>query len=145
MVDASLRATILESLRNLHETLGISFLYITHDLTTAHDVSRDIVILYRGSIVEAGRVEQVIKTPQHPYTQLLVDSIPWPDLTRRWERTPTGASVQAAAIPQTNGGCKFGDRCPHVMAVCRQAPPPLFPLDNGLRVSCYLYAANERR
>ena len=144
MVDASLRATILESLRHLHEELGISFLYITHDLTTAHHVGRDIVILYRGSVAEAGSVDRVIKSPQHPYTQLLVDSIPWPDLTRRWERTP-GEKVQRATVSQATAGCKFGDRCPQVMAVCRQAPPPLFPLDDGRKVSCYLHATEERR
>ena len=79
MVDASLRATILETLRNLTREHGISILYITHDLTTAYHVANIIVVLYRGSIVEAGDVNEVIKKPKHPYTRLLIDSIPWPD------------------------------------------------------------------
>ena len=84
MVDASLRATILETLRNLQRDHGVSIIYITHDLTTAFHIAKSIIVLYRGSVMEAGDVDQVIKDPQHPYTQLLVDSIPWPNLDQKW-------------------------------------------------------------
>ena len=79
MVDASLRATILGSLRELNQEFGISLIYITHDLTTAYQISENIIVLYRGSVAEAGDVEQVVGDPQHPYTQLLVGSVPLPD------------------------------------------------------------------
>ena len=91
MVDASLRATILETLRNLQRDHGVSIIYITHDLTTAFHISKSIVVLYRGSVMEAGDVDRVIKNPQHPYTQLLVDSIPWPNLEQRWGERPIKA------------------------------------------------------
>jgi peptide/nickel transport system ATP-binding protein len=84
MVDASLRANILESLRNLHRDHGVSIIYITHDLTTAYHVANNIIVLYKGDAVEKGDVESVIRNPQHRYTQLLVDSIPWPNLNQRW-------------------------------------------------------------
>ena len=84
MVDASLRATILETLRTLNHELGIAILYITHDLTTAYQVADNIMIMYRGHVVEAGDVEHVINDPKHPYTRLLVQSIPMPDPNRRW-------------------------------------------------------------
>lgn len=84
MVDASLRANILESLRNLHRDHGVSIIYITHDLTTAYHVADNIIVLYKGDVVEKGDVESVIRNPQHRYTQLLVDSIPWPNLDQRW-------------------------------------------------------------
>ena len=84
MVDASLRATILESLRNLNQNLNIPIIYITHDLATAYHVSDEVVVLYRGEAVEKGDTEQVIKRPNHAYTKLLFDSIPWPDPDRRW-------------------------------------------------------------
>jgi ABC-type oligopeptide transport system ATPase subunit len=84
MVDASLRATILDELRTLNRELGISILYITHDLTTAFQICENIVILYQGTVAEAGPVERVIGAPRHPYTQLLVASIPLPDLSRKW-------------------------------------------------------------
>jgi ABC-type oligopeptide transport system ATPase subunit len=84
MVDASLRATILESLRKLNQNLHIPILYITHDLATAYHVSDEVVVLFRGNAVEIGETEQVIKHPKHKYTKLLFDSIPWPDPDRRW-------------------------------------------------------------
>jgi peptide/nickel transport system ATP-binding protein len=84
MVDASLRANILESLRNLHRDQGVTIIYITHDLTTAYHVADNIVVLYKGDVVESGDVETVIRNPQHNYTRLLVDSIPWPDLNKKW-------------------------------------------------------------
>ena len=84
MVDASLRANILESLKNLHKDHGVTIIYITHDLTTAYHVSDTITVLYRGDVVEKGDVETVIRNPQHSYTQLLVDSIPWPNLDQKW-------------------------------------------------------------
>jgi peptide/nickel transport system ATP-binding protein len=84
MVDASLRANILESLRNLHKQHGVTIIYITHDLTTAYHVADNIVVLYKGDVVESGDVETVIRNPTHSYTRLLVDSIPWPDLNKKW-------------------------------------------------------------
>lgn len=137
MVDASLRATILESLLKLHEELGISLLYITHDLTTAYQLCDEIYILYRGAVVEVGSVERVIKQPKHPYTQLLVSSIPLPDPRSRW-----GGVDQTALQTETEvvtNGCRFAGRCPHVMEICRQAPPPLYAEDPQRRVACYLY------
>ncbi len=137
MVDASLRATILESLTKLNRELHIPILYITHDLTTAYHVCDDIIILYQGSMVESGDVEQVIKNPKHPYTQLLVESIPWPDPNRRWR------GGQVAVVDRETAGadnqCKFAPRCPFLMPICRDRRPPLFQVDNGHAAACYRY------
>ncbi|HJZ16170.1 MAG TPA: ABC transporter ATP-binding protein, partial [Stellaceae bacterium] len=84
MVDASLRATILGSLRKLTDERGISILYITHDLATAYQVSDTILVLYRAHVAEAGKVELVVKSPQHPYTQLLISAIPRAHVARDW-------------------------------------------------------------
>ena len=84
MVDASLRATILSNIYDLKDKYGISILYITHDLATAYHVSDYVMVLFKGHVVEAGPPKEVIGAPQHPYTQLLIDSIPWPDLDRAW-------------------------------------------------------------
>jgi len=141
MVDASLRATILESLMKLKSELGISLVYITHDLTTAYQVSQNIYILYRGSVAEVGNVERVIKDPLHPYTKLLVSSIPLPDPDIRW-----GTTTDVNATPSTAGakiehghGCKFANRCPFVMAECHQQPPPLYRTHEDRAVACFLY------
>jgi oligopeptide/dipeptide ABC transporter ATP-binding protein len=136
MVDASLRATILESLLTLNREFGISFVYITHDLTTAYQISEQLIILYRGAVVEAGPARQVIRHPQHPYTQLLIRSIPSPDPNQRWmeEAVPGSDGTEVAA----HQGCAFAPRCPHVMPLCRETAPPLV-LTHGAAVSCYLY------
>jgi peptide/nickel transport system ATP-binding protein len=84
MVDATLRATILETLVQLKETFGVSFLYITHDLATAYRMSDEILIVHRGRVVERGPTQAVIDAPQDPYTRLLIDSIPEPDPDLRW-------------------------------------------------------------
>ena len=83
-VDASLRATILDAVSKLNKELGMAIVYVTHDLTTAYQISDEIMILYKGNLVEAGDVETVIKNPKHPYTQLLIDSIPEADPGKKW-------------------------------------------------------------
>src|SRR5437899_9800639 len=122
MVDASLRATTLASLRTMNRELGISIVYITHDLATAYQISDTIVVLYRGSVAEVGDVELVVKQPQHPYTQLLVGSIPQPDPALAWR-----AEELQAGIPGAGGvrACTFAERCPHAMPVRVEEPPPL--------------------
>ena len=146
MVDASLRATILESLMKLKRELGISLVYITHDLTTAYQISENIYIMYRGSVVEVGSVEKVIKDPQHPYTRLLVSSIPLPDPDIRWggETDIERKATTPGAAREHVEGCKFSNRCPFVMAECRQKAPPLYKTADDRAVACYLYKDAEQ-
>jgi len=97
MVDASLRVTVLGNLLQLKQEFGISLIYITHDLATAYQISDRIIVLHRGSVVEAGDPEQIVKRPAHPYTKLLIGSVPLPDPTRPWgEGTPGGNGTPAA-------------------------------------------------
>ena len=137
MVDASLRATILDELRTLNRELGISIVYITHDLTTAFQICDNIVILYQGTVAEAGAVERVIGAPRHPYTQLLVASIPLPDLDRPWGGEEGPAPEAAAGRVST--GCRFAPRCPHVMEMCWSQVPPKFLPDSERLATCFLY------
>ena len=140
MVDASLRATILESLVKLKRELGISLIYITHDLATAYQISQNIYVLYRGSVAEVGTVDQVIREPKHPYTRLLVSSVPLPDPDLHWGGGDgAGEARRPAAANIPSHGCKFANRCPYVMPECLQAPPPLFRTDDGRAVACNLY------
>lgn len=137
MVDASLRATILESLLAAHKSFDISVIYITHDLTTAYQLSERILMMYRGNVVEAGDVDLVIKAPQHPYTQLLIDSIPLPNPKLHWgqrEMQARQTNQQLAA-----DSCRFADRCPQVMEICCKQMPPLYQTDARRVVACYLY------
>ena len=141
MVDASLRATILESIQKLNEELGISVVYITHDLTTAFQISNNIMIMYKGSVVEAGAMQKVIQDPHHPYTQLLVDSIPQPDPKIAWgTQTFAGLANEGGG---TLDGCKFADRCPKVMEKCHTQVPPLFQSRPHTVANCFLYEDSE--
>lgn len=136
MVDASLRATILESLRTLNKEFGISFLYITHDLTTAYQISENIIVLFRGGVAEVGNVDLVIKQPEHPYSQLLVSSIPQPDVDRRWGGDQ---DLQVEGGRATKVGCRFADRCPRVMPMCLESRPPLYRTAPGRAAACFLH------
>jgi peptide/nickel transport system ATP-binding protein len=139
MVDASLRATILESLYRLRTDLGISLIYVTHDLTTAYQISDDVVVLYGGKIVEVGDVESVIQRPEHPYTQELIGAIPPPDPNQPWgQRAPVEKPADTVPAIAANG-CPFANRCPYVMPVCRAETPPLFQTSAGRRTACHLY------
>ena len=140
MVDASLRATILNSLLTLNKDLGISIVYITHDLTTAFQISEDIIVLYRGAVAEAGDVNLVVPDPVHPYTKLLVGSIPAPDPDEPWhgERVLGRQPGAAHLVPTGDSYCEFHTRCPYVMPMCVEHAPPLFRTDPARAATCYL-------
>ncbi len=135
MVDASLRATILETLRAMNQELGISILYITHDLTTAYQIAENIIVLYKGRVAEAGGVDEVINDPKHPYTQLLVSSIPQPDPYTQWGRERDVRDEEELALT----GCNFQDRCPFRMDECADADPPLYRSSQHRIARCYRY------
>jgi peptide/nickel transport system ATP-binding protein len=133
MVDASLRATILGSLRNLTDEHGISILYITHDLATAYQVSDSILVLYRAHLAEAGATELVVKAPRHPYTQLLISAIPRADAVRDWLVTDEARSANPTAAAH---GCCFADRGPQVGPDCLEKPPALYRTESRRAVAC---------
>ncbi|RLG43456.1 MAG: ABC transporter ATP-binding protein [Thermoproteota archaeon] len=137
MVDASLRANILNVMLKLKRDWGISFLYITHDLSTARYISDDIIIMYRGSIMERGPIDDVVLKPLHPYVQLLVESIPEPDPDKRWERRIELPKKEV----ETNSikGCKFYHRCAHAQQRCAEERPRLTDLGGKHQVACHLY------
>ena len=141
MIDASLRATILESIQKLKDDLGISVVYITHDLTTAYQISDNLMIMYEGSVVEAGTMQEVIQQPNHPYTQLLVDSVPQPDPKTPWG-SQTNSRVINEGVTEING-CKFADRCPVVMDMCEVEMPPHFQIRPHVVAGCFLYRDSE--
>ncbi|MFN3979282.1 MAG: ABC transporter ATP-binding protein [Caldilinea sp.] len=137
MVDASLRMSIVNLFKKLRDELGVSVLYITHDLATAYYVCDRIAIMFRGKIAEMGTVEQVLMAPKHPYTQLLRASIPEADTAHRWQGEIRLTDTEEEEYLRQ--GCRFAGRCPHVMDICRTTPPPDFEVE-GAQVACHLYA-----
>lgn len=140
MVDASLRAMILDIMLRLRDDFHMSFLYITHDLSTAYQIGNDIYILYQGSIAERGETTRVIENPKHPYVQLLIDSIPEPDPDDKWD-TDIELPSEEVMRSSAKSGCRFYPRCPHRMDRCLEKQPPLYMLEAaaGHQASCYLY------
>ena len=138
MVDASLRAMILDIMLRMRDEFGISFVYITHDLSTAYQISDQTYVLYRGSIAENGPTPAVIEHPRHPYVQLLLGSIPVPDPSQRSQsnvQIPTEEEEKLTAAD----GCPFYSRCAYRMERCGLTPPPLYELEvPGHRCACYL-------
>jgi peptide/nickel transport system ATP-binding protein len=138
MVDASLRAMILDIMLHLRDDYGISFLYITHDLSTAYQIGNDIHVLYQGMVAEKGDTPKVIENPRHPYVQLLINSIPVPDPAVKWDtslKLPSEEEMRASA----KSGCRFYPRCPHRMDRCLDALPPLYDIEAEHQAACYLY------
>ncbi len=146
MIDASLRAVVLANMLELKERHGISWLYITHDLSTARQISDTLLILYRGRIVEAGPMERVLDAPQHPYTQLLIQAIPRPDPTQRWQAPldwqRDEATVAGAAA---TGGCAFYARCPFRMDRCLEDVPALLATPADTQAACFLHEPGAAR
>lgn len=140
MVDASLRMSIVNLFKKLRDTLGVSILYITHDLATAYYVSDRIAIMFRGNIVEMGTVEQVLMNPRHPYSKLLRDSIPQADPAKRWTTMVTLSELEEEEYLRR--GCKFAGRCPEVMEICKGVVPADIHVEDVL-VKCHLYSDTQ--
>ena len=130
MIDASLRMNIINLFLSLKEEFQRSFLYITHDLATAYYISDYIGVMYRGCIVEFGDARTILADPQHPYTQLLLDSIP--EIGRKWERKRIALSdIEAKEFQFV--GCRFSNRCPIAKDRCIVERPPATKKADGTR------------
>ena len=141
MVDASLRMSIVNLFKRLRDEIGVSILYITHDLATAYYVSDRIAIMFRGNIVEMGSVEQVLMNPRHPYSKLLRDSVPQADPKKRWTTTVTLTQLEHEEYMRR--GCRFAGRCPDVMEICKGVVPVDIQIDDVL-VKCHKFSDGER-
>ena len=134
MIDASLRMNIVNLFLSLKEQYNTSFLYITHDLATAYYISDYLAVMYRGAIVEFGSAREILTSPKHPYTQLLLDSIP--HTNHRWTRgTFTMSDIETKEY--RFGGCKFRNRCPLAQEVCTRERPQAMRKDDGREVYCH--------
>lgn len=140
MLDASFRINVVNLFKKIREEMGVSFIYITHDLATAYYISDYIAIMYRGSIIEMGRAEKVLSEPLHPYTKTLIESLPTPDPKHRilWMQKKTAFTASIEEAEFILKGCKYVYRCPYAFDRCRAAMPPYITV-NGSSVRCWLY------
>ena len=135
-LDVSVQAQILNLLKKLQEELGVAYLFITHNFAVVEYLAHDVAVMYLGRIVEQGRAEEVLRSPQHPYTQALLSAVPVPRLEAHTSviRLP-GETPSPANPPQ---GCHFHPRCPQAMAVCRQRYPETSSVSATHTVNCHL-------
>ncbi len=137
-VDASLRAMILDIMLKLRDQHHISFLYITHDLSTAYQISDVMYVLFQGTTVERGSTGMIIENPRHPYVQQLIDSIPVPDPKVKWH-THISLPAEEVMRMKSSTGCRFYQRCTQHMDLCTRSFPPYTRIKDGHEVACYLY------
>ncbi len=138
MLDVSVRATILDLMMKLKEKMGLTYLFITHDLATAKYVCNRVAVMYLGKIVEMGSIDRVFEEPLHPYTKALLSAIPIPDPTVKRERLVIGGEVPNPINPPP--GCRFHPRCPFATERCKQEEPQLVEVEKGHKVACHLAA-----
>ncbi|WP_051716829.1 ABC transporter ATP-binding protein [Streptomyces megasporus] len=144
MLDVSIRLGVLNLLARLQREDDLAVLYITHDLATARHFSDDILVMYRGRVVERGPADEVILNPRHPYTRILAAAAPDPEARDR-DRLGDALGLKPAgdsALPGDDPGCTFRDRCPSAMEICARRPED-FEVGQGHHVRCRLRPGDD--
>ena len=133
-LDVSIRAQILNLLGNLQKTIGLSFLYISHDLSSVRQISQRVAVMYLGEIVELADTDELFDNPLHPYTQALIEAVPIPDPKAKNIKARLRGEVPSPITPPA--GCRFNPRCPLATKECREKKPELSEVRKGHFVSC---------
>lgn len=139
MLDVAVRAIFMNILLDFKEKYGMSTLFITHDLSAAYYLGGDIMVMARGRVVEEGPAETVMEHPTHPYTQLLLRSIPSPDPDERWSGSLFARNHAPEGRLAERDRCLFAERCPYVMPVCWHTRPPMYAAGTHQRAACHLH------
>ena len=135
-LDVSIQSQILNLLLDLQQDMGLTYLFISHDLSVVRHISNRVGVMYLGDLVEVSEVEKLFNNPQHPYTRALLSAIPTPNPRRKGEKILLKGSIPSPANPPE--GCKFHTRCPEAKEVCKEKTPELVEIEEDHRVSCHL-------
>jgi len=141
-LDVSVQAQILNLLKDLQLKMGLSYLFISHDLNVVKYISDRIAVMYLGEIVEVTDSDTLFKEPLHPYSQALISAVPIPNPVIQPDRIILKGEVPSPSNPPS--GCKFHTRCPAAMDICKQQKPELKAISNGHTVSCHLYGEEQK-
>jgi peptide/nickel transport system ATP-binding protein len=142
MLDVSVRLGVLNLLRELCDNRNLAMMYITHDIASARYIADETAVMYAGQVVERGRGTTVIDGPVHPYTQLLVSSVPNPE---KLERRTSGTGSTAGGVGFNYEGCRFSPRCSFATDICHTNEPPEVELADGHMARCWLTASDAQR
>ena len=137
-LDVSIQAQIINLLKRLQADMGLSYLFISHDLSVVKHISTHIGVMYLGSMVEFGDNKSIFRNPLHPYTQALFSAVPNPNPDVKMNRIVLAGDIPSPANPPA--GCKFHTRCPHAMDICKQVCPKYKEYEPGHFTACHLYS-----
>lgn len=140
-LDVSIQAQILNLMQDLQEQLGLTYLFITHNLSVVKHLSNDIVVMYLGQLIEKAPSELLFKNPCHPYTKALLSAIPVPDPDYKTKRILLKGELTSPIDPAP--GCRFVKRCPHASEACIGKDLPLLEIEKNHFVSCHLFTGDK--
>ncbi|WP_138205884.1 ABC transporter ATP-binding protein [Haloimpatiens lingqiaonensis] len=135
-LDVSIQAQIINLMEELQETMGFSYLFISHDLSVVKHISHRVGVMYLGTLVEMAKKDELYKNPLHPYTKALLSAVPIPDPTLKRDRIILKGDIPSPANPPT--GCKFHTRCPYAIKKCSEEVPEYREVDKEHFVACHL-------
>ncbi len=138
-LDVSIQAQVMNLLLDLQQRLGLTYLFISHDLSVVRHISNRVAVMYLGRIVEIASRDQLFSSPQHPYTQALLAAVPVPDPVLEASRPQQIIVGEVPSVRNPPPGCRFHPRCPQAMPECKVSSPALKPTAEGRAVACHLY------
>lgn len=138
-LDVSIQAQILNLISDLQKELGITFIFIAHDLGVIQHISHRVIVMYLGKIMEISEADELYSNPKHPYTEALLSAAPIPDPKVERERKRIVLEGDVPSPDKERKGCYFYDRCPHKMEYCSCHIPPMFKVTDEHEVACWLY------
>jgi len=136
-LDVSIQAQVVNMLEDLQREMGLTYLFVAHDLSMVRHISSRIGVMYLGKLMEVGDSEEIYQHHLHPYTEALLSSVPVPDPDQARQNTPIMLQGEIPSPINPPSGCRFRTRCPYAMDVCAQQEPPLAEIGEGHAVACH--------
>lgn len=140
-LDVSIQAQIINLLKDMQEDMGLTYIFISHDLSVVEHISNYVGVMYLGSMVEYATTEEIFEHPMHPYTEALFSAVPVPDPKVKMNRIILKGDIPSPI--NAPAGCKFHTRCSHCMEICKQVAPKFKDYGNGHMVACHLYSQED--